>query len=130
PAHGFSGSAAHGSAAPRRGSVRAGPRYASCPSNVCRHNGFEGARHMTKRIGFFRHTVALGLVAGTATLAACGTISTQQEQQLGADYAAQINRQLPIVNDAQVNAYINDLGREIAAAGDRRLPYRFYIVNA
>src|SRR5690554_4577160 len=77
-----------------------------------------------------RHAVALGFAAGATTLAACGSISTQQEQQLGADYASQINAQLPIVNDAQVNAYINDLGRQIAAAGDRHIPYRFYIVNA
>ncbi len=83
-----------------------------------------------RMFGGFRHTVALGLVAGATTLAACGSISTQQEQQLGADYASQINAQLPIVNDAQVNAYINDLGRQIAAAGDRHIPYRFYIVNA
>ena len=78
-----------------------------------------------------RRTAALGLVAGSATLAgACGSISTQQEQQLGADYAAQINRELPIVNDAQLNGYINELGSRIAAAGGRHLPYRFYIVNA
>lgn len=77
-----------------------------------------------------RRTATLGLLAGaTAGAAGCG-ISTQQEQQLGADYSAQINRELPIVNNAQINAYINDLGREIAAAGDRHLPYRFYIVNA
>ncbi|HEU5208621.1 MAG TPA: M48 family metallopeptidase [Longimicrobiales bacterium] len=77
-----------------------------------------------------RHAAVLGLVAGSTTLAACGTISTQQEQQLGADYASQINAQLPIVDDAQLNSYINNLGRQIAAAGDRRIPYRFYIVNA
>ena len=78
-----------------------------------------------------RRTAAVGLLAGATTVgAACGSISTQQEQQLGADYAAQINRELPIVNDAQLNAYINDLGRQIAAAGDRHIPYRFFIVNA
>lgn len=77
-----------------------------------------------------RHAVALGFAAGATTLAGCAPISTQQEQQLGADYASQINAQLPIVNDAQINAYINDLGRQIAAAGHRRIPYRFYIVNA
>ena len=77
-----------------------------------------------------RRTVALGLVAGATSVAAACGISTQQEQQLGADYSAQLNQQLPIVDHAQVNAYINDLGREVAAAGDRHLPYRFYIVNA
>ncbi len=78
-----------------------------------------------------RRPLAMALVAGTATVAgACGSISTQQEQQLGADYAAQINRELPIVQDAQLNSYINNLGRQIAAAGDRHLPYQFFIVNA
>ena len=78
-----------------------------------------------------RQRAGIGLIAGATVLSAgCGSISTQQEQQLGADYAAQINQQLPIVDDRQVNSYINDLGRRIAAAGDRHLPYRFYIVNA
>jgi predicted Zn-dependent protease len=66
----------------------------------------------------------------TTTLAACG-VSTQQEVQMGADYSAQINQQLPIVQDAEINRYINVLGDSISRLADNRgLDYHFYIVNA
>ena len=66
----------------------------------------------------------------TTTLAACG-VSTQQEVQMGADYSAQINQQLPIVQDAEINRYINVLGDSISRLADSRgLDYHFYIVNA
>lgn len=65
-----------------------------------------------------------------ATTASCG-VSTQQEVQMGADYSAQINAQLPIVQDAEINRYVNVLGDSIARlADDRGLDYQFYIVNA
>jgi beta-barrel assembly-enhancing protease len=79
---------------------------------------------------WFRKSAVTALMAGGATaVAGCG-ISTQQEMQMGAQYAAEINRQLPLVNDASVNNYINQLGRTIAARGGRQIPYRFYVVNA
>lgn len=50
---------------------------------------------------------------------------------MGAEYAAQINAQLPIVQDAEINRYINVLGDSISRlADDRGLDYQFYIVNA
>jgi predicted Zn-dependent protease len=76
-----------------------------------------------------RKTVGLGLVAGATGLAACG-ISTQQEQQIGQQYSAEINSQLPIVDQAAANRYINDLGNRIARQGARQIGYRFYIVNS
>jgi beta-barrel assembly-enhancing protease len=70
-------------------------------------------------------TTALAL-----TLTGCA-ISTQQEVQMGADYAQQINAQLPIVQDAEVNRYLNVLGDSIARLADGRgLQYRFFMVNA
>jgi predicted Zn-dependent protease len=81
-----------------------------------------------------------GLRAGTAALAlgsaatvgACApAITTQQEVQAGADYARQINQQLPIVRDQYTNQYITQLGRQIAAQADPRgIPYTFYVVNS
>ncbi|HEX6308093.1 MAG TPA: M48 family metallopeptidase [Longimicrobiales bacterium] len=72
----------------------------------------------------------LALVAGsTAAVGACG-ISRQQEVQMGQQYAADINRQLPMVNDAAVLQYVNNLGRSIAANGNRQYNYNFYVVNA
>lgn len=63
------------------------------------------------------------------TASACG-ISTQQEVQMGAEYASQINAQLPIVQDAEINRYINVLGDSIARLADNRgIDYSFYVVN-
>ncbi|HET6680904.1 MAG TPA: M48 family metallopeptidase [Gemmatimonadaceae bacterium] len=66
-----------------------------------------------------------------ATLGLMACVSTQQEIQMGNDYAQQINAQLPIVNDAEVNRYLNALGDSIArVADDRNLTWRFYLVNS
>jgi beta-barrel assembly-enhancing protease len=66
------------------------------------------------------------------TLAAgCAGISTQQEVEMGAQYAQQINAQLPLVQDAEVNRYINVLGDSLARVADTRgLEWRFYVVNS
>lgn len=73
--------------------------------------------------------LALGLVAGSAALAACG-IGAQQEIEMGQQYAAEINRQLPIVDDPVVHRYINDLGNRIQRQpGARDIPYTYYVVN-
>ncbi|HEX2722161.1 MAG TPA: M48 family metallopeptidase [Gemmatimonadaceae bacterium] len=69
-------------------------------------------------------------VALAATLSACG-ISQQQEVQMGQDYAQQINAQLPIVNDPEINRYVNVLGDEIARRTSRAdLDWRFYVVDS
>jgi predicted Zn-dependent protease len=73
--------------------------------------------------------LAAGLVA-CATLAACGGISQQQEVDMGAQEAQQVNAQLPILNDATINAYVNSLGRSIASRTSRAdLDWRFAVVN-
>jgi beta-barrel assembly-enhancing protease len=85
---------------------------------------------MTVITQWFRKSAAVALVAGSsAAVGACG-ISTQQELQMGAEYAAQINQQIPLVNDAAINNYVNSLGRSIARHGGRQIGYRFYVVNA
>ena len=76
-----------------------------------------------------RRFVTAALVAGTLT--ACGGVSTQQEVQLGTEYAAQINAELPIVQDPAISQYINMLGDSIAnLADDRGLDWHFYIVDS
>src|SRR5262245_18387778 len=66
----------------------------------------------------------------TATAAGC-SVSTQQEVQLGTEYVSQINAQLPIVQDPEVNRYINVLGDSIARLTPRPdLPWQFFIDNA
>jgi predicted Zn-dependent protease len=69
--------------------------------------------------------------AGAFAGACAPAITTQQEVQAGAEYAAEINRQLPLLRDASANQYVNDLGRRIARTADQRgIPYTFYIVNS
>ncbi len=49
---------------------------------------------------------------------------------MGRQYAAQINEQLPIVEDAAIHQYINRLGNRIQRQpGNRDIPYTFYVVN-
>jgi beta-barrel assembly-enhancing protease len=61
---------------------------------------------------------------------ACG-VSTEDEVALGADYAAQINQQLPIVDDPEINRYVNVLGDSLARlSDDRGLDWTFYVVNS
>ena len=70
-------------------------------------------------------------VALAITLTACG-VSTQQEVEMGQSYVQQINQQLPIVQDPELNRYINVLGDSIARLTSRTdLPdWHFYIVDS
>ncbi len=66
---------------------------------------------------------ALGLSGCLAT--------TQEEVQLGTNYAAQINAKLPLVQDPEVTAYINRLGDSLAKVADtRNLQWHFYVVDS
>ena len=50
---------------------------------------------------------------------------------MGAGYAAELNRQLPLVQDAELNRYMNVLGDSIARIADtRNLDWQFYIVDS
>jgi beta-barrel assembly-enhancing protease len=72
----------------------------------------------------------LAMAALVVSVSACG-ISTQQEVQMGADYARQINAQIPLVNDPEINRYISVIGDSIARlADDRNLQWRFYVVDS
>jgi predicted Zn-dependent protease len=70
-------------------------------------------------------------VALAITMTACG-VSTQQEVEMGQSYVQQINQQLPIVQDPELNRYINVLGDSIARLTSRTdLPdWHFYIVDS
>ncbi|MBC8087706.1 MAG: M48 family metalloprotease [Phycisphaerae bacterium] len=81
------------------------------------------------RLGHRFALTAGAVVLVTGSLTGC-LASTQREVQMGADYAAQINRQLPLVEDPEVNRYINLIGDSIArVADDRSLQWHFYVVN-
>ncbi len=73
----------------------------------------------------------LVLVALATIAAAACAISTQQEVQLGATYATQIDTQLPMIRDAQAESYLTALGNQLAAVTDTRsLDWHFAIVDS
>lgn len=73
---------------------------------------------------------AMSALAGLALLGACSSISQQEEVQMGAQAAQQVNSQLPMLGDGTVNAYVNSLGRAIANTTSRAdLNWQFAVVN-
>jgi predicted Zn-dependent protease len=72
--------------------------------------------------------MALG-VAVALGVSACG-VSQQQEVQIGQQESAQIQQQLPLVQDAVINQYVTSLGNQIASHTSRAdLQWQFYVVN-
>jgi predicted Zn-dependent protease len=69
-------------------------------------------------------------IAAAVVLAGCG-VSTQQEVQLGQEEAQQVNAQLPMVQDAVIQNYVNTLGQRIARTTSRSdLNWQFQVVNS
>jgi beta-barrel assembly-enhancing protease len=78
-----------------------------------------------------RRSLSMVLAAVTLPLLGGCLASTQQEIQMGQSYAAQINRQLPIISDPEVARYISVLGDSLASvADDRNLDWHFYVVDS
>jgi Zn-dependent protease with chaperone function len=57
--------------------------------------------------------------------------SPDQDVQIGQASAAQAEQQMPILRDAQVEAYVSRIGQRLAAnAGGPKFQYQFHVVNA
>ena len=71
------------------------------------------------------------LAAAFAALPAGCAISTQQELGLGAQYAAQLDRELPIVHDPRIQADLDAIAARLTPYSVRpEVRYRFFLVNA
>ena len=56
--------------------------------------------------------------------------STQDDVQIGQQSLQQALQQLPIVNDSQINSYVNGIGQRLAAhSGGPNFQYQFRVVN-
>jgi predicted Zn-dependent protease len=78
-----------------------------------------------------RASIRITSLAVLAIATSSCAISRQQEIQMGNDYAAQINAELPLIRDAAVNNYLTALGRQLTnATSVRDLTWHFSIVNA
>lgn len=79
----------------------------------------------------------LALIPLVLLLAACASggggfnlISIEEEWQLGARLARDIEQQMPMVRDPQALAYVNRVGRQMVAQTNMaNLPFEFHIVN-
>ncbi len=83
-----------------------------------------------QRIARGRRRLVPALLVGALVVGGCA-ISQQREVELGRDYSAQLDRELPIVNDAAIQRYLSALGAEIARGTSRTgITYRFRLVNS
>lgn len=57
-------------------------------------------------------------------------ISPEQERRLGEEYARQIRRQAPLVNDEEVEDYISALGNSMAKYTNYELGFRFAVMES
>ena len=59
------------------------------------------------------------------------TLTPAQEREIGRRMMSQVRRHLPLLEDAELNQYIRELGLRLTARGDvPLLDYRFFIVDA
>lgn len=71
-----------------------------------------------------------GCLSALALIASCA-VSQQQEVDLGANAAAQVSTELPLIHDATVVNYITSLGTQLAKATDtRNLAWHFTVVDS
>lgn len=56
--------------------------------------------------------------------------SKEQDVQLGRDAATQVERQMPVLGNSELQAYVDQIGRRLAAAPEAgQFPYSFRLVN-
>lgn len=65
-------------------------------------------------------------------LAGCsGSIGIEEEAELGAEYAAEITRQVPLIRDPAALAYLNEVGDDLVEVADSTgRDYTFYLVDS
>jgi beta-barrel assembly-enhancing protease len=102
---------------------------------------FEGGNRMNRSTNLVARPVialaiAMSLIAGVADAQTkvnpgWNMFSAQQDVEIGAQSATEAERQLPILRDAEVDAYVNRIGQKLAVnAGGPKFQYRFRVVNA
>jgi len=77
-------------------------------------------------------TLAAGVAEGQTKInPGWNLFSAQQDVEIGAQSAQEAERQYPILNDTQLNQYVNNIGQRLAQnAGGPQFQYRFRVVNA
>jgi beta-barrel assembly-enhancing protease len=90
--------------------------------------------HMNSRIVAISVALTLmvfGAEAQTKVNPGFNLFSAEQDVEIGRQSAAEVQRQLPVLNDREVEQYVNRIGQKLAAnAGGPRFPYEFRVINA
>ncbi len=77
-----------------------------------------------------RRTLIPLLVLTTLAGTACGTLSVREEEELGAETARELRRELDFVGDPYVVEYVEAIGAAVvAASGPQPYDFRFYVVE-
>lgn len=111
---------------------------------VAGHTGFSASHFIPDMIRFtavpsrtlhatlsFRLALTTALGACTAFGTTACAVSQQSEVAMGANYATQIEKELPLVRDPEIVAYIKLLGDSLArVVDDRALSWHFNVVNS
>lgn len=76
------------------------------------------------------YRAAVGLALGALALTAACSVSQGDERAIGAEEAASVDSELPILRDTVVTAFVAKLGQSIASRTSRaNLDWRFAVVN-
>jgi beta-barrel assembly-enhancing protease len=100
---------------------------------------------MTARMSTYRHAKVLSALALTVALTVSSAAQTKivapntkyspaQDVQLGQEAAAEVRKELPLLNDDRVDSYVEDIGRRLVAAippefRHSEFRYTFDVVN-
>ena len=72
----------------------------------------------------------IGALALAMTVVGCA-VDDDQEKTIGQQAAAEIDAQVPLVNDASINSYLTQFGTTLAArSDDRKREWRFRLVDS
>ena len=96
---------------------------------IARHGVRHGARHVALCAGLGLWLVAAA-VAPTTVSAQISLVSVAQEIEIGKAADAQVRKDMPVLRDAEVAAYVQGIGRRLVAkASGPKYPYAFAVVN-
>lgn len=98
-------------------------------NTLSRLRGHPLARALTGSVTALLITVT-SATAQTVVKPGFNLFSVEQDVEVGRQSAAQVDRQMPAVNDAAISRYVSALGARLAAnAPGPRFAYRFKVVN-
>src|SRR5258706_237568 len=104
----------------------------SCNSQE--ENMYGGHSLVARRAAVLLFVISLVPMAASAQTnikAGWNLFSPEQDVQIGQQSAVEAERQLPILRDAQADAYVNRIGRRLSQnAGGPNFNYQFRVVNA